>query len=91
MTSDENWLWEGREGKRRWYDLKKEMNTGNWRNERKDKREASKLGMREETNEREVRIEWRKGKRNTRDSEMAANPRKKKTKTKKKKKKKTEQ
>ena len=83
MTSDENWLWEGREGKRRWYDLKKEMNTGYWRNEREDKGEASKLGMRGGTNEREVGIEWRKGKRNTRDAEMAANPRKNKMKTKK--------
>ena len=90
MTSDENWLWEGGEGKRRWYDLKKEMNTGYWRNEREDKGEASKLGMRGGTNEREVGIEWRKGKRNMRDEEKAANLRKNKKK-KLKKKNKTEQ
>ena len=61
------------------------MNTGYWRNEREDKGEASELGMREETNEREVRIERIKCNRYTRDVEMAANPRKKKKKTKKKK------
>ena len=54
------------------------MNTGYWRNEREDKGEASELGMREETNEREVRIERIKCNRYTRDVEMAANPRKKK-------------
>lgn len=38
--------------------------------------------MREEMNEREVGIEWRKGKRNMRDEEKAANLRKKQKKNK---------
>ena len=40
--------------------------------------------MSEETNEREVGIEWRKGKRNMRDEEKTANLRKNKKKNKKK-------